>query len=98
MTAQVGIEMPQYECHKKVWALKIKEVNHKPNPDESGFSCASSYGAMLIPEDARYGAIEVDANYDSKHKPEAGGYFVVYEDGYLSYSPAKAFEEGYSLI
>jgi hypothetical protein len=24
---------------------------------------------------------------------EAGGYFVVYEDGYESFSPAKAFEE-----
>lgn len=31
-----------------------------------------------------------------KHKPEVGGYYVVYEDGYASYSPAKAFESGYS--
>jgi len=32
----------------------------------------------------------------NKHSPEVGGYFVKYKDGYLSYSPAKAFEEGYS--
>lgn len=31
-----------------------------------------------------------------KNKPEVGGYYVVYQDGYASYSPAKAFEEGYS--
>lgn len=34
----------------------------------------------------------------AKHKPVAGGYFVVYEDGYESFSPAKAFEEGYTRI
>jgi len=27
-----------------------------------------------------------------------GDYYVVYEDGYKSISPAKAFEEGYTLI
>ncbi|PYX85030.1 MAG: hypothetical protein DMG70_05000 [Acidobacteria bacterium] len=27
-----------------------------------------------------------------------GGYLVQYEDGYLSWSPAKAFEEGYTRI
>lgn len=32
-----------------------------------------------------------------KHKPEVGGYYVLYDDGYESYSPAKAFEEGYTL-
>ena len=33
-----------------------------------------------------------------KHKPHAGGYYVVYDDGYKSFSPAKAFEEGYRLL
>lgn len=30
--------------------------------------------------------------------PAAGGYYVVYEDGYQSYSPAKAFEDGYAPV
>ena len=30
-----------------------------------------------------------------KHSPQVGGYYVVYKDGYKSYSPAQAFEEGY---
>ncbi len=33
-----------------------------------------------------------------KHNPEVGGYYVVYDDGYESFSPAKAFEEGYTRI
>ena len=30
--------------------------------------------------------------------PEVGGYLVFYKDGYVSYSPAKAFEEGYAPV
>ena len=31
-------------------------------------------------------------------RAEVGGYAVIYEDGYKSISPKKAFEEGYKLI
>lgn len=31
-------------------------------------------------------------------KGKVGGYYVVYEDGYESWSPAEAFEKGYTLI
>lgn len=34
----------------------------------------------------------------NKHHPEVGQYFVVYEDGYQSVSPAKTFNEGYTLV
>ncbi|MCX6845050.1 MAG: hypothetical protein NTU84_00535 [Verrucomicrobia bacterium] len=44
-----------------------------------------------------YLPIHVTHDYVHKHKPEVGGYYVVYADGYKSYSPAKAFEEGYTL-
>ena len=33
-----------------------------------------------------------------KFKPEVGGYFIKYEDGYTSYSPKEAFEKGYSIF
>lgn len=36
--------------------------------------------------------------YVAKHKPEVGGYYVVYEDGYKSFSPAGAFESGYTPL
>jgi hypothetical protein len=79
------IEMPQYQCHKKVWALKIKSI-------ERGSVTKLSF------EDDGYASILVSSDYDTKHQPEAGGYYVVYADGYESYSPAKAFEEGYSRV
>ncbi len=53
---------------------------------------------VAIPEDSRYSPIPLTAEFLSKHKPEAGGYFVLYADGYTSFSPAKAFEEGYTLL
>ena len=90
--------MPKYQCHKQVWALKIKEIAHKPNPDATGNSAADSYGAVITPADEGYEPFDVSAEFVSKHNPQAGGYYVVYDDGYKSYSPAAAFESGYSLI
>lgn len=89
-------EMPKYQCHKQVWALKIKAIARKPNPDPTGRIAASSYGATITPSEDGYGAFDVSPEYMDKHQPQVGGYYVVYEDGYKSYSPAAAFESGYS--
>lgn len=91
-------QMPRYQCHKKVWALKIELVDHKPNPDHTGKTGASSYGAIIHPEDKRYPPFDVSPEYVCKHRPHDGGYYVVYDDGYESFSPANAFEAGYSAI
>jgi hypothetical protein len=104
--SEAAAEMPRYKCHKEVWALKIKAVEvRKPTIAEldrilSGKAADGDSGAaaFLTPENALYGRIEVDQEYVSKHKPEAGGYFVVYADGYKSFSPAKAFEDGYTRV
>jgi hypothetical protein len=42
--------------------------------------------------------IEVGVDYVQKHDPKPGGYYVRYEDGYESFSPAAAFESGYTRI
>ncbi len=81
-------EMPKYKCHKEVWALKIAEIGEPT--DETGTS------RTITPAEEGYGPFVVDGEYMARHKPEVGGYYVVYADGYKSYSPAKAFEEGYS--
>jgi hypothetical protein len=89
--------MPQYLCHKKVWALKIKEIvfdidlAKEENRETDG-------RALITPENPSFAPFVVEADYVSKHKPQAGGYYVQYEGGYKSWSPAKEFEEGYSLI
>jgi hypothetical protein len=90
-------ELPRYQCHKKVWALKIKsivldaELAKAEDRDSDG-------SAMITPEDPGYAPFRADRDYVHKHRPEAGGYYVVYDDGYASWSPSKAFEDGYSLI
>lgn len=78
-------EMPRYRCHKQVWALKIKSITAGP-----GSSC------IITPDEAGYEPFSVPAEYMVKHAPKAGGYYVVYLGGYRSYSPAAAFEEGYT--
>lgn len=83
--ADSGHEMPRYLCHKQVWALKIASID-----------LAGIVGAIIVPEDKKYSPFSVSSEFMAKHKPEVGGYFVVYADGYQSYSPAKAFEEGYT--
>jgi hypothetical protein len=95
--------MPKYKCHKEVFALKIRQVNMHahpdPNFDDSKFLASEVFqGGHLFPEDPAYAPIPVDADWFRKHKPTAGGYYVVYEDGYTSFSPAAAFENGYTLI
>lgn len=82
------IELPRYKSHKEVWALKIKEAKVV---DSDG-------GGVISFEDARYADIAVEPEYMNKHEPKAGGYYVVYKGGYKSFSPADAFEEGYSLV
>lgn len=90
---KAATEMPQYQCHKKVWALKIKEVQQ--SPAEEAFDGGSW---DLVVEEPGYAPVRVPHAWFEKNKPEAGGYYVVYADGYKSYSPAKAFEDGYTLI
>jgi len=88
------IQMPQYECHKKVWALKIKKIEPVPAKENH----EASGDIIITPEEEGYAPFIVPYSYVSKHSPEKGGYFVVYEDGYKSFSPAKAFENGYTKI
>ena len=90
---QAAAEMPQYQCHKKVWALKIKAVEQSPAAE------AVPGGSWeLSVEEPGYAPIRVTHAWYEKNRPEVGGYYVVYADGYKSYSPAKAFEDGYTLI
>jgi hypothetical protein len=90
--------LPKYQCHKVVGAVQISAIDHKPNPDVIGNSSASSYGAIITPKHSTLHAFEVSDDYMIKHKPQVGGYYVVYEDGYASYSPAEEFESTYTLV
>lgn len=86
-TSHCGREMPRYECHNEVWALKIERVVTK----EDGHWA-------IIPEDEGYVQFDISNEYHDKHNPTMGGYYVVYKGGYKSFFPAGAFEDGYKLI
>ena len=89
MSDDVCCQMPRYRCHKEVFALKIKAI--EPGHFIDG-------GATVIPVEEGYAPFKVTEEYLRKHNPQAGGYYVVYDDGYKSWSPEKAFEEGYTRI
>lgn len=82
--------LDKYECHKVVRAAKLLAVEEVHLLE--GFPVRLTFDAEEL---AQY---DVPLDWISSKGAHAGGYFVVYEDGYESFSPAKAFEEGYSLL
>lgn len=84
-------EMPRYRCHKLVHALEIREIKSQ----DDHLRMKKHY--LLVPEGEHYGAVAVTDEWMARHQPQPGGYYVVYEDGYTSYSPKQAFEGGYQL-
>lgn len=88
-------QLPAYKSHKTVWALKIASIEQSP-ADE--LSTVDGGTWLLIPEDKSYSAITVPHSYVLKHNPQPGGYYVLYADGYASFSPRQAFEEGYVAL
>ena len=103
--ANTATPMPAYRFHKEVWALKIKEIEPAPKPTIAELEAilredpnrTESPGAIIVPE-GHFGPIAVSLEFMTKHRPQVGGYLVYYKDGYVSFSPAQAFEEGYSRI
>lgn len=82
--------LPQYRSHKIVEALKLREV--------SVIYVTGKPVVAMMPEGSIYPPFRVSAEYYDKHKPIAGGYWLRYDNGYESWSPAKEFEEGYNRI
>jgi hypothetical protein len=84
--------LPMYRSVKDVRAFKIGALA------EAVDSMPGSFRASIVPEDHSIPAVSVSAAWINRHHPEAGGYFVVYKDGYCSYSPPAAFDEGYIRV
>lgn len=85
--AQIAVSadgLPLWKCHKTVAAFKITDTEALSNGQ-----------VRLIGEDPACSVV-CDSAYVDKHRPQIGGYFVHYHDGYRSWSPAEAFEDGYT--
>lgn len=76
--------LPKWKCHKIVEADKITGI--------------APGGKSLFLESS--GEIEISDEMFNRLVgiSPVGGYFVRYSDGYESWSPAKAFEEGYARL
>ena len=80
--------LPRWRSHKVVEGFRIQ-----------WWETTNSGELVLFGWDGdRYLKAEVSAAYVEKHTPRVGGYFVRYEDGYESFSPAAAFEGGYTSV
>ena len=78
--------MKTYKCFKTVKAAKITEIEKKTKWE--------SYFLHLDSGEIR----AVTEGWFNNRAPHVDGYFVEYQDGYTSFSPADAFESGYIEI
>jgi hypothetical protein len=80
-------ELPLYLCHKRVRAAKITGI--EPRDDGADHVLLlGDFGPRTYSPSAM----------EDKPKPEVGWYLVEYDGGrYFSFSPADAFEDGYTL-
>tara|TARA_R100000908_G_scaffold56744_1_gene32304 strand:+ start:63 stop:341 length:279 start_codon:yes stop_codon:yes gene_type:complete len=87
MTEQT--EMPKYRSHKVVHALEIAAIRFQQDGS-----------AIIVPKEVGYGAFDTGPGWASRFKgtDDDLGVYVVYRDGYSSWSPTKEFRDGYSLI
>lgn len=77
-------ELPRYRCHKIVRAIKVE-------PEDDG-------DVVLRPTDPQYQPISVSRDWYQKRGVVGTGYYVVYDNGYTSWSPVEAFEKGYTPL
>lgn len=80
--------LPYYRCHKEVRAMKIIRVTAML---ENRYQITGEVDGHEV-------NVGVKPEYISKHVPIPGGYYVLYGDGYESFSPAGPFEAGYTLL
>lgn len=81
-----SMEMPKYQCHKVVHALRIKRVETQIG------------GSVLHFVEDGYAPMPVPVAWAVKHQPHGTGYYVVDEDGFRSFSNAASFESGHAKI
>jgi hypothetical protein len=89
-TTKAPIPLPQYQCHKLVRAAKILRI--RPAPADG--QCPE----LVLAIDGFEQVVPVSTAFLDKYVPQVGGYLVVYDDGYRSFSPAAAFEAGYTRL
>lgn len=84
-------QLADWKCHKVVKAGKITQLPMKDVPT----------GNWLVGVEDINGAtaqVKMPPDVFIRGMPMMGDYIVIYDDGYKSWSPAKAFEDGYDRV
>ena len=78
--------MKTYQSHKLVKAAKITGIKD------------GAVGLVVETDDDEHHVLNTEQGARMKCTLLDLGYLVEYEDGYISWSPTKAFEEGYTEV
>ncbi len=76
--------LTKWQCHKQVWAEKIINIRYSQSDPHISWELAN--GEIVT--------VSNDLLCRGTSTP-VGGYYVLYENGYESWSPADIFEAGY---
>jgi hypothetical protein len=98
MDSVCSAEMPRYQSHKKVWALKISNVSVKHSAPRDGYDSAPEEYTVTFEERGYAPKVISSRELHNRPIPQTGWYYVVYGGGYFSFSPAKEFDEGYTRL
>ncbi|WP_439392345.1 hypothetical protein ACRQ5Q_22380 [Bradyrhizobium sp. PMVTL-01] len=93
MSEGASVAMPRYRSHKTVAALEIDSIGVREADLTAG---PSDYTRRLTFRDAGFAPINAPEEMFGRYIPAPGDFYVVYADGYKSFSPRKAFLEGYT--
>lgn len=82
-------EMPKYQSHKVVYALKI-----------AGVEIHRDKSATIAPADEGFAVFRTRQGWADRFGDgtDDPGYYVVYPDGFTSWSPTETFEDGYTRL
>lgn len=96
------MELPKYRCHKEVRAAKVLDVTRPPGDDQPYTLHLDGGIQRHVDHEWALKHCRWNETPEDKRQPAwpavIGGYYVEYEDDYTSFSPAKAFEGGYTRI
>ena len=91
--------LPRWKCHKQVRAAKITGFQFPP---AGPVACMGDVGSSALLAPAVFarmiGMTKPDPEDGEPWANLVGGYYIRYADGYESWSPAKAFEDGYTRM
>lgn len=88
MASEIGVQLPLWQSHKRVHGDAIVEI--RPVGTQGDTCWVLACGTII--------GVETVKEVTKRSSPIVGDYFVLYEDGYESWSPKKAWEDGYTRI